>query len=66
MDTERKYGLCLLIIGILSAFGMVITSGWLCYILYSISLPSILYGVGSFLIPKTRRKYPGNLPFRGI
>ncbi|CAB3287441.1 conserved protein of unknown function [Methanocaldococcus lauensis] len=65
MDEERKLGLYLLIIGILCVIGMIIYNGLIVYILYVIAIPSLLYGIGSLLIPKTRRKGEGKLPFRG-
>jgi energy-converting hydrogenase A subunit I len=65
MDEERKYGLYSLIVGLLCVVGIIISSGLICYILYVIAVPSLLYGIGAFVIPKTRRKDAGKLPFRG-
>ena len=65
MDEERKYGLYLLIIGLLCVVGIIILNGLICYILYVIAVPSLLYGIGAFVIPKTRRRDTGKLPFRG-
>ncbi|ACX72341.1 MAG: hypothetical protein GXN95_03310 [Methanococci archaeon] len=66
MDEERKCGLYLLIIGLLCTFGIVMFKGMICYLLYVIAVPCLLYGIGSYLIPKTRRKNAGRLPFRGF
>ena len=65
MDEERRYGLYLLIIGLLCVAGIIMLKGLICYILYVIAVPSLLYGIGAFVIPKTRRKNAGKLPFRG-
>ena len=65
MDEEREYGIYSLIIGLLCVVGIIISSGLVCYILYVIAVPSLLYGIGAFIIPKTRRKDTGKLPFRG-
>ncbi len=65
MDDERKYGLYSLIIGLLCIIGIILADGLISYILYVIAVPSLLYGIGAFIIPKTRRKDAGKLPFRG-
>ncbi len=65
MDEERKYGLYSLIIGLLCIIGIILADGLISYILYVIAVPSLLYGIGAFIIPKTRRKDAGKLPFRG-
>jgi energy-converting hydrogenase A subunit I len=65
MDEERRYGLYLLIIGLLCVAGIIMLKGLIRYVLYVIAVPSLLYGIGAFVIPKTRRKDAGKLPFRG-
>ncbi len=65
MDEERKYGLYSLIVGLLCIIGIILADGLISYILYVIAVPSLLYGIGAFIIPKTRRKDAGKLPFRG-
>lgn len=65
MDDERKYGLYSLIVGLLCIIGIILADGLISYILYVIAVPSLLYGIGAFIIPKTRRKDAGKLPFRG-
>ena len=65
MDDERKYGLYSLIIGLLCIIGIILADGLISYVLYVIAVPSLLYGIGAFIIPKTRRKDAGKLPFRG-
>ncbi|MEO2117959.1 MAG: hypothetical protein ABGW92_06135 [Methanocaldococcus sp.] len=65
MDEERKYGLYSLIVGLLCIIGIILVDGLISYILYVVAVPSLLYGIGAFVIPKTRRKDIGKLPFRG-
>ncbi|WP_423792891.1 hypothetical protein ACPB8Q_01430 [Methanocaldococcus indicus] len=66
MDLERKIGLSCLIIGILCFILIFVVDGLMGYIFYVVGVPNLLYGIGSFLIPKTRRKDVGKLPFRGF
>ncbi|WP_456419629.1 hypothetical protein [Methanocaldococcus infernus] len=67
MDEVRRYGLYSLIVGILSLILMFYTEDkFLEYSLYIISIPSLIFGIGSFLIPKVRRSKIGRIPFRGF
>ncbi len=65
MDIEKKVGIVCLIIGMLSFILMFITNGLISYLFYILFVPNILYGVGIFIVPKTRRKKLGKIPFRG-
>ena len=66
MDIERKFGIYFLIIGFISLILVFYVKDIMKYIFYIVSIPSLIYGTGAFLIPKVRRSKIGRIPFRGF
>ncbi|EHP84529.1 hypothetical protein [Methanotorris formicicus] len=66
MTPEKKSGLICLILSFIG-FGILLTtnSEIVTYMVFSIFTPMFIYGIGMFLIPPTRRKKDGQIPFRG-
>ncbi|AEF97151.1 hypothetical protein [Methanotorris igneus] len=66
MTPEKKSGIVCLILSLIGFCILLITnSEVVTYMVFSIFAPMFIYGVGTFLIPPTRRKKEGQIPFRG-
>jgi energy-converting hydrogenase A subunit I len=66
MTPEKKSGLISLILSLIGFGILFITNNKvITYMIFSIFAPMFIYGIGTFLIPPTRRKKEGQIPFRG-